>query len=118
MSTVGDVLKPYVDYIVASVEAVAGGDYTMAPLPNGMSLKTALEAHLDETIAEVEKAYGGCHNCYGKGYATVNDRWIGRDTDSDIGSPGGIVSGGNPNHMKFCSCPRGIQLKMLITELS
>ena len=74
------------------------------------------EEHSDlwEEIKQVEKAYGGCHDCYGKGYATVNDRWHGNDTDTDIGSPGGYVSGGNPNAMKFCKCDRGKQLEQLI----
>lgn len=60
---------------------------------------------------ELDAAYGGCHNCYGKGYASVNDMWSGNDTDQDIGSPGGRVSGGNPNAMKFCKCERGKQLE-------
>jgi hypothetical protein len=65
--------------------------------------------------AEVEKAYGGCHNCYGKGYATVNDRWMGHDTDQDIGSPGGTIQGGSDFAMKFCTCDRGKQLQELFT---
>lgn len=67
-------------------------------------------------LTEARKAYGGCTNCYGKGYATVNDRWHGHDTDTDIGSPGGYVSGGNPNAMKFCTCERGKQLEVQVTE--
>lgn len=64
-----------------------------------------------EEIAETEKAYGGCHSCYGKGYATVNDKWLAFDTDQDIGSPGGTFSGGEDFAMKFCSCDRGKQLE-------
>lgn len=67
--------------------------------------------------AQIEKAYGGCHNCYGKGYATVNDRWIGHDTDQDIGSRGGVIAGGNANAMKFCTCERGEQLKEQIAQI-
>lgn len=73
--------------------------------------KAKLQARVDRKVTETEKAYGGCRNCYGKGYATVNDRWGGRDTDQDIGSPGGVVTGGNANEMKFCTCSRGTQLK-------
>lgn len=69
-------------------------------------------------VAKTEMAYGGCHNCYGKGYATVNDRWSGYDTDQDIGSPGGKVSGGNPNVMKFCICPRGEQLAKMVEKIN
>lgn len=80
-----------------------------------------LEAHYSErerrAVQETEKAFGGCKNCYGKGYATVNDRWHGHDTDTDIGSPGGYVSGGNANAMKFCTCDRGKQLAKQIASL-
>lgn len=67
-------------------------------------------------LQAAEKAYGGCHDCYGKGYATVNDRWLANDTDQDIGSPGGYITGGNPMAMKFCKCERGKQLEKLISE--
>lgn len=66
---------------------------------------------IDQYTKQREKAYGGCHNCYGKGYATANGMWSGIDTDTDIGSPGGRVSGGSPSVMKFCECERGKQLK-------
>lgn len=75
-----------------------------------------LKDHIAAERADVEKAYGGCHNCYGKGYASVNNRWSGNDTDTDIGSPGGHVSGGNPNAMKFCDCARGQKLKKRFTS--
>lgn len=74
---------------------------------------TAILARQQQKVTEIEKAYGGCHNCYGKGYATVNDRWHGHDTDMDIGSAGGYVTGGNANAMKFCKCDRGEQLAAL-----
>lgn len=74
--------------------------------------KAALQAREHRLI----KAYGGCTNCYGKGYATVNGQWSGTDTDQDIGSSGGRVSGGNPFEMKFCTCARGKQLKTLIEK--
>lgn len=79
-------------------------------LPSHQELD-ALVQLFNKELAQIEKAYGGCHNCYGKGYATVNDAWHGYDTDQDIGSPGGYVSGGDRNAMKFCSCDRGEQLR-------
>ncbi len=51
---------------------------------------------ISEDRQKLAKAYGGCVLCYGKGYATVNDRWAGHDTDTDIGSPGDYISGGTP----------------------
>lgn len=79
--------------------------------------KESLMAWRDAAIAKTEKAYGGCHDCYGKGYATVNDRWHGNDTDQDIGSPGGHVSGGDSNAMKLCTCDRGQQLGGQIAKI-
>lgn len=56
-------------------------------------------------VTKTEKAYGGCHICYGKGYATVNDRWAGADEWT-----GKRYETGSRNAMKFCSCERGKQL--------
>ena len=56
-------------------------------------------------VEKTDKAYGGCHICYGKGYATVNDRWAGTDEWT-----GKRYETGSRNAMKFCSCERGKQL--------
>lgn len=52
---------------------------------------------------ELEKAYGGCHICYGKGYATSKAAYV------------------SPHHHKwsrlemvFCTCDRGKQLEKLV----
>lgn len=79
-------------------------------------LVPAVEQLIKQDRENIAKAYGGCTNCYGKGYATVNDKWIAYDTDQDIGSPGGVTTGGNPNAMKFCTCERGKQLEQLTTN--
>lgn len=78
--------------------------------------KQLITSYTKQREQEVAKAYGGCTNCYGKGYATVNDRWYGTDTDTDIGGTGKYYSGGNPNEMKFCDCSRGGQLKQAINR--
>jgi hypothetical protein len=65
------------------------------------------------TLAEAIRPSWFCKNCDGKGYATVNDRWHGHDTDSDIGSPGGYISGGSANAAKPCTCDRGRQFAAL-----
>jgi hypothetical protein len=59
------------------------------------------------------RAYGGCTDCHGKGYATVRSFTSGRDTDWDIGGRGEVAHYQNPV-MKFCVCPRGEQLKGLV----
>lgn len=35
------------------------------------TIKCSVKALIDNACNDVEKAYGGCRNCYGKGYATV-----------------------------------------------
>lgn len=113
--------------IHGTTHAVSGEDdeldAIMEDLIVGHNFEYAREALLawrDRAIHQREqslaKAYGGCTNCYGKGYATVNDAWHGHDTDTDIGSPGGYVSGGDRNAMKLCSCDRGKQLEKMLAK--
>lgn len=80
-------------------------------LIGGVDKVAIAKATIQQHFTAQAKAYGGCTNCYGKGYATVNDQWLAHDTDQDIGSPGGYISGGDANAMKFCTCERGQQLK-------
>jgi len=56
----------------------------------------------------VEKAYGGCKKCYGKGYATRRHGLTGSD---DFGGEG--FTDPAKTHMVFCSCDRGKQLESL-----
>lgn len=65
----------------------------------------------------IEKAYGGCRLCYGKGYATVIEYASGFDTDEDIGSPGGKVFF-RQSPMRYCKCGRGKQLAALMEAKS
>lgn len=57
----------------------------------------------DKAVAAVEKAYGGCHYCYGKGYGTQTAAWEGRGYYKKLPT------------MKFCTCERGEHLKSLLT---
>lgn len=59
-------------------------------------------ALLQTAIRETEKAYGGCHKCYGKGYATVRKgtTYMGKTTNLKT-------------HLSFCTCDRGKQLAAL-----
>lgn len=56
---------------------------------------------LAKKLTEIEKAYGGCRNCYGKGYATAR-----------VGTSSRY---GNATHdtIKYCICERGKQLEAL-----
>lgn len=75
----------------------------------------AIEALLVAARKETEKAYGGCHLCYGKGYATVKTQHTGHGTDGDIGGFEGPYKRDMPVQMKFCTCDRGKQLKELLS---
>lgn len=66
-------------------------------------------------VAELEKAYGGCHNCYGKGYATYRSAYSSYGTDGDIGGFEGRYY--QPyEKILFCKCDRGKQLEAIITQ--
>lgn len=67
------------------------------------------EEYKAKEIAEIEKAYGGCHKCYGKGYATQDSATIGFDDFGDEGFKRHELK------MIFCDCSRGKQLKTLST---
>ena len=66
-------------------------------------------ADRQKAVSETARAYGGCTNCYGKGYATAIGYMSGVDTGTDIGSPGGYLKHQN-NVMRYCDCDRGKQL--------
>lgn len=60
-------------------------------------------------MAEGEKAFGGCKNCYGKGYNTQMVNEVGAE---DFGGDG--YETGPHVRMVFCRCVRGKQLKKLV----
>ena len=57
---------------------------------------------------EAEVAYGGCHFCYGKGYATQMMNEVGAE---DFGGDGYEVGG--RVKIRFCKCESGQQLAKL-----
>lgn|ERR1700743_1514308 len=73
--------------------------------------------HLTE-IEKVEKAYGGCHNCYGKGYATELQQPGGTATDGDIDGPEGPWKGQQHIEIHYCSCSRGSDLLKLTEHIA
>ena len=62
--------------------------------------------------AEERKAFGGCTNCYGKGYHTTIDHQRGRG-ESDFGT-GDVVVSYTPSIYRPCSCDRGVQFKKVM----
>jgi hypothetical protein len=73
----------------------------------GLDNLEALFAHhlleYRDRLVETEKAYGGCHKCYGKGYATV------RKGETYHGATHNLRT-----QINYCSCDRGKQLKALL----
>lgn len=78
---------------ITDTTATVFGDYVM------MRVQHLLKTRDTSRDQQTAKAYGGCTNCYGKGYATQSSRASGRGISWD-------TSG-----IKFCECPRGQQLK-------
>ena len=67
---------------------------------------------ISDAKKEAEKAYGGCHNCYGKGYATTIDYLT--SFPDFIGDKGFKRQN---DLMRFCNCNRGKQLEAIINTL-
>ena len=64
-----------------------------------------VEALLNNKIVETEKAFGGCHKCYGKGYATVRAGLRSYRTPPNTNVK---------TRIKYCTCDRGKQLSELV----
>lgn len=77
---------------------------------NGRSVDE-LEATKDmwNFILKVEKSYGGCHKCYGKGYSTQT---LGLSGADDFANEGFDIK--PYPQIIFCTCDRGKQLEELI----
>lgn len=82
--------------------------YFMATDPERMALQRDIHQLLQDAQRDIEKAYGGCRKCYGKGYSTVRHGLTGFN---DFGGDG--FESPIRTHMKFCTCDRGKQLESL-----
>ena len=65
----------------------------------------APSSDIDRKLDELKKAFGGCTNCYGKGYATWRHGEFYRGQNHNL-----------RNDIKFCDCDRGNALLALINE--
>lgn len=68
--------------------------------------KSFLRTALEKVESETAKAFGGCNNCYGKGYATTRIGTASR-YHSEI-----------HEEMRFCSCSRGKDLEVKIQKIA
>lgn len=74
-------------------------------------LKESLSTFEQAVREETARAYGGCEFCFGKGYATYRYGISGAEDFDGEGFQTPIT-----NHMQYCSCDRGRQLKELVEE--
>lgn len=74
-------------------------------------LKSSLSTFEQAVREETARAYGGCEFCFGKGYATYRYGISGAEDFDGEGFQTPIT-----NHMQYCSCDRGRQLKELVEE--
>jgi len=73
--------------------------------------RTTLTQMLIKAQEDTAKAYGGCTNCYGKGYSTTIE--FAQSFPDFIGDKG--YKSQKPM-MKYCDCERGKQLQSLRKE--
>lgn len=66
----------------------------------------------DQIRQETEKAFGGCKNCYGKGWASVIEYALGAE---DFGGDG--IPKYKLPEIRFCSCERGKELRKRFDQI-
>jgi len=69
-----------------------------------------IKAEAEHLIDRIIKAFGNCEKCYGKGYGTATEYMqsfpdFGDEETFDVKMP--VV--------RFCTCPRGEQLRKLVS---
>jgi hypothetical protein len=67
---------------------------------------------MNEEITKIEKAYGSCRKCYGKGYSSELTA-ISWGADFEVDKPGSETQ----SNMILCSCDRGEQLEKIVAYL-
>lgn len=75
-------------------------------------LRTALHFYGDK----IERAYGGCKFCYGKGYSTQIENYSGYG-ESDIGQRDIVINEAAPYYLPCKKCDRGLQIKILTDKI-
>lgn len=84
----------------------------------GVYQERALESFLRQEIEIVTKAFGGCTNCYGKGYSTYYKPGHTVSTDLPDHLPIKRHQMSNPqSNISFCTCERGKSLKKELEAL-
>jgi len=71
-----------------------------------ISIENMVKQYAEHIRKQTEKAFGGCTNCYGKGYSTTKEFCTGRNYREEK----------NPVHP--CDCDRGKQIAEIIRPLN
>lgn len=77
-------------------------------------LRKTIESEKQKAVRETEKAYGGCKNCYGKGYSTYR-HGVSVSSDFPEDKPITRTERGFEVTMIMCICDRGKQLDLLLS---
>lgn len=78
-----------------------------------LKVESFISQALTKQREETEKAYGGCKECYGKGYSTQQ---VGEESGwTDFGKMEKIITQPPRIKMNFCTCGRGKALSDLLT---
>ena len=102
-----------VDAFLTEAKGLNGEERSLSNLNKDRKLACkALENLVDRHISNVEKAFGGCTNCYGKGYATTLLYARGKG-ERDMGEAGIEINKELPR-VQPCTCERGEDIEKII----
>lgn len=89
--------------------------YIECPSISLSEFRTRVALYAEAVAAQTAKAYGGCTNCFGKGYATyINGTTAYSDFGDELG--GDYSRHTDKLEMRFCTCDRGKQLEQLASK--
>jgi len=86
-------------------EILEENDFDNLSLESKIRAEDSMKQYAEHMVQQTEKAFGGCTDCYGKGYSTVKDYEVARNYRKER------------SQIKYCSCDRGVQLKELNDDL-
>lgn len=106
--------QPLEDYWKEYQEGISinGGVISEEILFNAFVDKVASQAH-QRGVEETEKAFGGCKNCYGKGYRTALEF---AQSHADFGDEG--IERWKLEEIRPCKCERGKQIEKILAKIN
>ena len=100
-------MKNSMDFIKEKIATIVDHYFT--------AKETAGIEKLNQALDELIVSFGGCADCFGKGYST---EYVASAPQSvDMGVVGGATyKEGQRVKINFCHCPRGQQLQFLLSQ--